>query len=134
MIIKLFISITSLLLLAACSSTSIGPLSAGQDSYVVSKHISSFTTKEENSLTAVFAQANEYCLNQNRFMKVIHLNEHIGLIGNEAKTTLVFSCLNESMKVEKVVERVVERVVEKPAPVVKQQHFIQKGKLMNYAF
>ncbi|TEW53716.1 hypothetical protein E2R68_11210 [Psychromonas sp. RZ22] len=121
---KILISIASLWLLSGCSSHSVGPLSAGKNSYVVSKQLSSFASKKEDLLTAVFSQANEYCLNKNRYMKVESLNEYIGLIGNDSKTTLHFSCLTQRSKVHKPT----------PTPVVKKQIFPKKEKLTNYAF
>lgn len=115
-------------MLGGCSSASVGPISAGKNSYVISKRLSSFSNNEGNVLESIFSQANEYCLNQNRYMQVEHLNEYVGLIGNESKTTLVFSCIRQKIKTYKAAP------LTTPKAVPFQRAFPKKNKLTPYAF
>lgn len=121
----ILVSLFSVLFLVGCSSHSVGPISAGQNSYVISKQLASFATKEEDLLASIFSQANEHCLEQKRYLKVEQLNEYVGLIGNDSKTTLIFSCLENVKKAKKA------PTVKAP---VKKQTFPTKNKLNKYAF
>lgn len=138
--IKTLICMSSFLLLSGCSSVSIGPISAGQDSYVISKERSAFSNVEDELLASILTQANEYCLEQERYMEVKHLNEYSGFFGNDTKTTLVFSCLSQKeMHYEKlppvvIVSPPVKVTPTKVEPEVKQREFPIKSKLTNYAF
>lgn len=143
MVIKALISMFSILLLASCSSVSVGPIDAGPDSYVISKEQSAFSNEEDDLLASILLQANEYCLQQKRYMEVKHLNEYTGFFGNDIKTTLVFSCLSEK---EQVYQQLPPAVIVAPAvpvqtvapveaePDLKQPEFLHKEKLTNYAF
>jgi len=142
MIVKLLISVSSLLLLSACSSLSVGPISAGQDSYLISKDPSSLSSDEDELLASILSQANEYCVEQQRYMEVKLLNEYFNFFGNDSKTTLVFSCLSEADKSKENLAPVVIVAPSPPvkpapvqvAPAVKEPQFPQKNKLTNYAF
>ena len=129
---RFLVFILSAILLTGCSSYSVGPISAGKNSYIISKQLSSFSSKEEEILAFIFSEANAYCESKKRYMKVEQLNEYIGLIGNDSKTTLVFSCLKEEVKVQKV--KAVKKAIVAPAVKVQKQTFPTKSKLTNYAF
>jgi len=143
MVIKALIFMFSILLLASCSSVSVGPIDAGPDSYVISKEKSTFSNEEDDLLSSILLQANEYCLQKKRYMEVKHLNEYTGFFGNDTKTTLVFSCLSEKDKIYQQLPPVVIAAPVAPvqpvapvedAPVSKQPEFLHKEKLTNYAF
>lgn len=138
--LKTLICMSSFLLLSGCSSMSIGPIDAGQDSYVISKERATFSNEEDELLSSILTQANEYCVEKKRYMEVKHLNEYTGFFGNDTKTTLVFSCLSEKENhYEKlppvvIVSPPVRVAPTKVAPVVKEPEFPVKSKLTNYAF
>lgn len=142
MVTKVLIFTFSFLLLSGCSTVSVGPIDAGQDSYLISKNLSVFSKQEDKLLASILSQANEYCLEKNRFMEVKHLNEYTGFFGNDSKTTLVFACLSQKEKEYEQLAPVV--IVSPPAPavqapkvvapsVVKEPDF-PPSKLTNYAF
>jgi len=125
-------------ILAGCSTHSVGPISAGKNSYVISKQLSSFSSQEGDLLSSIFSQAQATCNKESHYMKVEQLNEYIGLIGNESKTTLIFSCIED-----KKVEITPEPKVKVPAKIsvkkaksekVEKQTFPNKSKLTNFAF
>lgn len=128
MINRILIMYFAVFMLVGCSSVSVGPISAGKNSYVISKQLSSFSLNEDNILESVFSQANEYCLNQNRYMQVEHFNEHVGLIGNDSKLTLVFTCLSQKVKNHKAAPRT------NPQVIPFQSTFPKQDKLTPYAF
>jgi len=144
MVVKVLIFMFSFLLLSGCSTSSIGPIEAGEDSYLISKEQAVFSEKEDKLLASILSQANEYCLEKNRLMEVKHLNEYTGFFGNDTKTTLVFTCLSQKEKEYEQLAPVV--IVTPPAPavkvtksvapvpvVVKEPEF-PPSKLTNYAF
>ncbi|WP_409439791.1 hypothetical protein [Psychromonas sp. GE-S-Ul-11] len=142
MVIRTLIIISGFALLSGCSTISIGPIPAGPDSYIISKEISTFSNEEDELLSSILSQANEYCVDQQRYMEVKHLNEYSGWFGNDTKTTLMFSCLSEK---EKNYEQLAPVVIAAPtpavkpapvetAPVVEEPSFPPKNKLTNYAF
>lgn len=142
MVVKALIFMFSFLLLSGCSTSSIGPIEAGEDSYLISKEQTVFSDKEDKLLASILSQANEYCLEKNRFMEVKHLNEYTGFFGNDTKTTLVFACLSQK---EKEYEQLAPVVIVSPpapavevpktvAPVVVKEPEFPPSKLTNYAF
>ncbi|RBW46428.1 hypothetical protein DS885_08205 [Psychromonas sp. B3M02] len=142
MVIKALIIISGFALLGGCSTVSVGPIPAGPDSYIISKEISAFSSEEDQLLSSILSQANEYCVEQQRYMEVKHLNEYSGFFGNETKTTLMFSCLSEKQKNYEQLAPVViaaptpevKPVPATPEPVVEEPSFPPKNKLTNYAF
>lgn len=136
--IKKIICMSSLLLLSGCTSMSIGPIAAGQDSYVISKERAAFSNEEDELLSSILTQANDYCVENKRYMEVKHLNEYSGFFGNDSKTTLVFSCLSKQKRhYENLPSMIVSPpavVPTKVAPEVKESEFPIKSKLNNYAF
>jgi hypothetical protein len=138
--IKTIICMSSFLLLSGCTSMSIGPIAAGQYSYVISKERAAFSNEEDELLSSILTQANDYCVEKKRYMEVKHLNEYSGFFRNDSKTTLVFSCLSEQ---ERHYEKLPPVVIVSPpaavvptkvAPVVKEPEFPMKSQLNNYAF
>lgn len=98
-----------------------------------------FAAKEEALLTSIFSQANEHCIEQKRYLKVDQLNEYVGLIGNDSKTTLVFSCLLENKKIQVPASKASSnKAASAKAPVVKtpekKKTFPTNNKLMKYSF
>lgn len=130
--------------LSGCSIHAVGPIPAGKNSYVISKQSAMFAAKEEALLGSIFSQANEHCLEQKRYLKVDQLNEYVGLIGNDSKTTLVFSCLLEKKKAKAPASKVSSnkgvstKASEVQTPVVKtpekKKTFPTNNKLMKYSF
>lgn len=140
MVSKALILMFSMLYLAGCSSVSIGPIEAGEDSYVISKQPATFSSEEDDLLASILAQANAYCLEKKLNMEVKHLNEYTGFFGNDTKTTLVFACLSEEDETYQPIAPVVIATPvapvqpTTPAPEPEEPKFFPQEKLTNYAF
>ncbi|MEL0629211.1 hypothetical protein [Psychromonas aquatilis] len=110
--LKILFVLSGFSLLMACSSSSVGPVPAGQDSYLISKEPSTFSNNEDELLASILSQANDYCIEKERYMEVRVLNEYFNFFGGDSKTTLVFSCLNEK---EAIYEQLPEVVIQQPS-------------------
>lgn len=116
---KIPLVLSSVLLLMACSSSSIGPVPAGQDSYLISKEPSTFSNDEDEFLASILSQASSYCIEQERYMEVRVLNEYFNFFGGDSKTTLVFTCLDEKDEMyEKLPPIIVDKPVAPTSPTV----------------
>lgn len=91
---KLLIALVPLLLVAACATTSTGAVSAGPDTFVVSRQAGAFPSGREPLLTEALAEATATCASQKKTLKVISTTENPGpyIFGNYPKATVVFSC------------------------------------------
>lgn len=89
--------LTALLLLfgSGCSTTSTGAVSAGPDTFVISRQAGALPSGREPLLPETLAEASSTCASMKRTLKVISTAENPGpyIFGNYPKATVVFSCL-----------------------------------------
>ena len=94
----LIIPIFGLVLVAGCATTTTGPLPAGKNTYVMSRQEGAFPSGSEPLMAEVLAEANVFCANQDKELKLINTHENSGpyIIGNYPKATITFSCVAPS--------------------------------------
>jgi hypothetical protein len=92
---KLAAVITSLAILGGCATTSTGSVSAGSDTFVVSRQAGAFPSGREPLLTEALAEANATCAALKKTLKLLTTTENPGpyILGNYPKATVVFSCV-----------------------------------------
>ena len=83
------------LLVAGCVTTSTGAVSAGPNTFVVSRQAGAFPSGREPLLTEALAEAAATCGSLKKELKLISTAENPGpyILGNYPKATVVFSCL-----------------------------------------
>jgi hypothetical protein len=83
------------LVLAGCGTTSSGPVSAGADTYVVSRQAGAFPSGREPLLVEALAEANAKCGSVRKAMKLLSTAENAGpyILGNYPKATVIFACV-----------------------------------------
>lgn len=88
-------SVASIVLLAGCATTSTGPLSAGPDTYVVSRQAGALPSGREPLLAEALGEANAKCASLGKTLKLVSTTESPGpyILGNYPKATVVFSCI-----------------------------------------
>lgn len=94
--VNLFIVIV--LLISGCATTTTGPMPAGKNTYVMSRQEGAFPSGSEPLLAEVLAEANVFCSNQDREIKLINSTENPGpyILGNYPKATITFSCIEQN--------------------------------------
>jgi len=93
--IKISILFVSLFALNGCATTSTGPISAGNDTYVISRQAGAFPSGREPLLTEALSEATATCAAMKKSLKIISTSENSGpyVLGNYPKATIMFSCL-----------------------------------------
>jgi hypothetical protein len=83
------------LAIAGCGTTSTGAVSAGADTFVVSRQAGALPTGREPLLVEALAEANAKCGSLGKTMKLLSTAENPGpyILGNYPKATVVFSCV-----------------------------------------
>jgi hypothetical protein len=89
----LFIVATSALV--GCATSSTGPLSAGPNTYVVSRQAGAFPSGREPLLAEALVEASAKCESLGKTVKLISTTENPGpyILFNYPKATVVFSCV-----------------------------------------
>ena len=92
---KIAFLFTLLALLSGCATTSTGAVSAGPDTFVVSRQAGAFPTGREPLLTEALAEAVTTCTSLKKTLKLISTTENPGpyIFGNYPKATIIFSCI-----------------------------------------
>ena len=80
--------------LVGCATTSSGAMSAGPDTFVVSRQAGAFPSGREPLLVEALGEAAATCASRKKTMKLISTTENPGpyILGNYPKATIVFSC------------------------------------------
>ena len=96
---SIFIALV-MLLSTSCATTTTGPTPAGKHTYVMSRQEGAFPSGDEPLLAEVIAEANIFCANQDREIKLINSHENSGpyILGNYPTATITFSCVTSSEK------------------------------------
>jgi hypothetical protein len=91
---RLMLSIAAGLCSVGCATTSTGLLSAGGDTFVVSRQAGAFPSGREPVLAEALAEAGAKCASIGKTLKVVSATENPGpyILGNYPKATVVFSC------------------------------------------
>lgn len=81
--------------LTGCATTSTGAISAGQDTFMVSRQAGAFPSGREPLLAEALGEASATCGGLKKTLKVISTMENPGpyILGSYPKATVVFSCL-----------------------------------------
>jgi hypothetical protein len=89
------LSILIMVLLSGCATTTTGPMPAGKNTYVMSRQEGAFPSGSEPLMAEVLAEANIFCSNQDKEIKLINATENPGpyILGNYPKATITFSCI-----------------------------------------
>jgi len=92
---KTFLTLLFAFLIAGCGTTSTGPVSAGADTFVVSRQAGAFPSGREPLLVEALAEANAKCGSLGKTMKLLSTSENPGpyVWGNYPKATVVFACV-----------------------------------------
>ena len=92
---KLIFLVLPFLALAGCATTSTGAISAGQDTFMVSRQAGAFPSGREPLLAEALGEASATCGGLKKTLKVLSTTENPGpyIFGNYPKATVVFSCL-----------------------------------------
>jgi hypothetical protein len=90
LLLTVFLSI-----LSGCATTSTGAVSAGLDTFVVSRQAGAFPSGREPLLTEALAEASSTCAGMKKALKLISTAENPGpyILGNYPKATVLFSCI-----------------------------------------
>ena len=80
--------------ISGCASTSTGAISAGPDTFVVSRQAGAFPSGREPLLAEALSEATATCGSLKKSLKLISTTENPGpyILGNYPKATVVFSC------------------------------------------
>lgn len=94
---KLLLLVASVSILAGCATTSTGSVSAGPDTFVVSRQAGAFPSGREPLLTEALAEAAATCASLKKALKLVSTTENPGpyILGNYPKATVVFSCVSD---------------------------------------
>lgn len=78
-----------------CATNSTGSVSAGPDTFAVSRQAGAFPSGREPLLTEALSEAAATCGSLKKTLKLITTTENPGpyILGNYPKATVVFSCL-----------------------------------------
>ena len=98
---KLFIfTLPIAILISGCATTTTGPISAGKNTYVMSRQEGAFPSGSEPLLAEVLAEANIFCSSLSKEVKLIDSRENPGpyILGNYPKATITFSCVTQENK------------------------------------
>ena len=92
---KTIFFIGAVFLLSGCATTSTGAVSAGPDTFVVSRQAGAFPSGREPLLTEALGEATNTCASLKKSFKLISTVDNPGpyILGNYPKATIVFSCL-----------------------------------------
>lgn len=85
----------TMVLLSGCATTTTGPMPAGKNTYVMSRQEGAFPSGGEPLMAEVLAEANIFCSNQDKEIKLKNATENPGpyILGNYPKATITFSCI-----------------------------------------
>ncbi|GEM_PF-6873553 len=84
--IILTISLISLILIIGCATKTTGPVPAGKNTYVMSRQEGAFPSGSEPLMAEVLLEANVFCTNQDKEVKLIDSYEIIILCNRRAET------------------------------------------------
>lgn len=92
---KLPVLLSFIAILAGCATTSTGAISAGPDTFVVSRQAGALPSGREPLLAEAIGEATATCAAMKKTLKVLSTAENPGpyIFGNYPKATVVFSCL-----------------------------------------
>lgn len=85
----------ALILLAGCGTTTMAPVPAGPDTYLISNKNSDGSISGGEMLAALYKEANGYCAAQNRKLLTVTSASTSGAAFRPPSSTLTFQCLPE---------------------------------------
>lgn len=92
---KILLLAIPLIAFGGCATTSTGAVSAGKDTFVVSRQAGAFPTGREPLLTEALTEAGTACAAMKKTLKLVSAVENPGpyILGNYPKATVVFLCI-----------------------------------------
>ena len=89
------LSIFTLLSIGCATTTSSGPIPAGEDTWMLSRQVGAFLTGREPLLEEALAESRAFCSSMGKSFKLVdsHQNQGPYILGNYPKATITFSCL-----------------------------------------
>ncbi len=92
-----FIFIISIcMLFSGCATKTFGPLVVGDNIYRVSREEGAFPLGNKPLLKEALQEANNYCSNFDKIVKIIATEEHRQIIGSYPRATVTFSCISST--------------------------------------
>jgi len=93
---KLYLVMIALLFLAGCATKS-GVVSAGPDTYLVNRQAKTRLANLENLKAEALQEASEYCLSQNKNIRVVKTSvSPAKIFGNLPRAAVQFMCLEKT--------------------------------------
>jgi hypothetical protein len=91
------ILVATIIFLVGCATTTIGPIPAGKNTYIISRQEGAFPSGNKPLLAEAMNEANNFCASLNKDLKLISTYESQGpyIIGNYPKATVTFSCVEK---------------------------------------
>ena len=91
---KKFLSLFFILSIFGCAQTNTGPMSAGKDTYVLSRQAGAFPTGKEPLLAEALTEANAKCDLEKKKLTLVSTVENPGpyVLGDYPKATVIFKC------------------------------------------
>jgi len=92
------LAVVLIIISIGCATTTTGPIVAGENEYIISRQEGAFPSGNEPLLAETIAEANIFCSNLNKVMKLINTHENPGpyIFGNYPKATVTFSCVEKT--------------------------------------
>jgi hypothetical protein len=91
---KRLIILPLIVTMSSCATKTIGPVPAGENTYMVARQEGAFPSGREPLLAEALAEAEKHCSGMRKKMKLVSSNENSGpfVAGNYPKATVVFAC------------------------------------------
>ncbi len=98
MIKNCLLSFLVFLSILGCATKTIGPMPAGENTYVLTRQEGAFPTGNKPLLAEALGESNSYCSSLGKVLKLINTQENSGpyIWGNYPKATVTFSCITKS--------------------------------------
>lgn len=92
---KPILILATTILVTGCATSTTGAVSAGSDTFVVSRQAGAFPSGREPLLAEALGEANAKCSSLSKQMKLVSTTENPGpyILGNYPKAAVIFSCL-----------------------------------------
>ena len=85
---------------SGCATKTIGPLVAGENTYILSREEGAFPTGNKPLLKEALKEAADFCLSLGKIIKLIDTEEHRQIIGGFPKATVTFSCIENTVNLK----------------------------------
>jgi len=84
--------------LTSCATKTIGPLVAGNNTWIISREEGAFPTGNKPLLKEALEEATNFCKNLEKELKLINTEESRQIIGAYPKATVTYTCIDTDNK------------------------------------